>query len=199
MFIAGCSNTTGGEVTTLSDEEIVASFMESGECVYDFDDDGEDEKVKIIEPEPGYNTEIELYDANGTLLFIKDDWTRNFEGIVRYSDSERDYVFMRFETGAQGGMGSYDFIMVFNDSLVPSSLGFEPLYDVDAEYMLDGIYYISTEEYEGEDVLHVRQYMSDDGHSDAVGDVVSNVYIDPDTGMFIANESWLEEETDYSY
>lgn len=195
------------QIVSVEDDSAAWSrdLQTTGMLAADLDGDGVEDTVQIeyteLEGTP-YITRFEIILSNSASGFlISETYDASFEK-MEMADIDQDTkeeMFLLFDSHGAGGQGTHDLYVLWlkedgvvarmMDTIDAISVAMEP------DWMVDSIYDIEKIDRNGDQKLLVRQYMWDceGGHSSRVGDLVSIVSFDSESGLFKAEESWIEQ------
>lgn len=206
LIMAGCTGNNAGKMVSVEDdsEEWSRELLTTGTLTADLNKDGVEDIVRMETAEMEGSTYITRFEVilsgieSGFL--ISETYDASFEK-MKMVDIDRDTdeeLLILFNSHGAGGQGTHDLYVLWlredgiaarkTDTVDAVSVSIEP------DWNVDGIYDIEKVEHNGEKKLLVRQYMwSDDGHANRVGDLVSVVSYDSESGLLKAEEAWIEQ------
>ena len=176
----------------------------TGMLVTDLNKDGVDDTIHIENTEiegSQYISKFEVKLSNTESGFlISETYDASFEKMkmVDIDQDTNEELILLFDSHGAGGQGTHDLYVLWLkedgvvarmiDTIDATTVHIEPDWNVDSIYDIDKI------EYNGDKKLLVRQYMwGGDEHSNWVGDLVSIVSFDSESGLFKAEEAWIEQ------
>lgn len=209
-FLEGCQQTKSTEkekavpVTDCTDEWS-DTLQREGILNEDINGDGQKDSIKIdyveLEGSQYIQTfEISISGKNNTFK-IEGPYPASFVKMEQYDfdKDQTDEMIFLFDTHGGGGEGTHDIYVLWQnaDEITVEKIDpyFENLKDVDSSWNIDGIYDIEKVQYGKDEKLLAYQYVwGEGGHSDKVGIMVSEVLFQKEKKIFVAEESWLEED-----
>lgn len=194
------------QIVSVEDDSTVWSknLLATGMLVADLDNDGVEDTVQIEYTElegTQYITKFEVIVSNSESGFlISETYDASFVKMkmVDIDQDTKEEMILLFDTHGAGGQGTHDLYVLWlnDDGVVARMIDTIDAITVDLEqnWNVDSIYDIDKISFNGDKKLLVRQYMwGDDEHSNWVGDLVSIVSFDSESGLFKAEESWIEQ------
>lgn len=213
-FLEGCGQSDGAEsekavpITDCTDEWS-DTLQQDGILNEDINGDGQSDSIKIdyVELEGSqYIQTFEVSISGGKNTFqIEGPYSASFVKMKQYDfdgDQTDEWIFL-FDTHGGGGEGTHDIYMLWQneDGITGEKINpyVENLKDVDSSWNIDGIYDIEKVQYGKDEKMLAYQYVwGEEGHSDRVGVLISEVRFQKEKKSFAAEKSWLEEEPDMS-
>lgn len=208
-FLSGCqSKQFSSENETAQIDDPAAEWsrilQNDGILNADINGDGQDDLVKITYIELEGSRYIEAFELSlagleHTFKIEENPYDASFVKMLLYDfdKDNTDEIMLLFDTHGGGGEGTHDLYMLRQDSdnltgerISPYVEDFE--YE-DSSWTIDGIYDIEKVLQDGEEKLLAYQYVwGAEGHSDAVGNMVSEVSFRKESNSFSAEKSWIE-------
>lgn len=208
-FLSGCqSKQFSSENETAQIDDPAAEWsrilQNDGILNADINGDGQDDLVKITYIELEGSRYIEAFELSlagleHTFKIEENPYDASFVKMLLYDfdKDNTDEIMLLFDTHGGGGEGTHDLYMLRQDSdnltgerISPYVEDFE--YE-DSSWTIDGIYDIEKVLQDGEEKLLAYQYVwGTEGHSDAVGNMVSEVSFRKESNSFSAEKSWIE-------
>lgn len=208
-FLSGCqSKDFSSENETAQIDDPAAEWsrilQNDGILNADINGDGQDDLVKITYIELEGSQYIEAFELSlagleHTFKIEENPYDASFVKMLLYDfdKDNTDEIMLLFDTHGGGGEGTHDLYMLWQDSdnltgekISPYVEDFE--YE-DSSWTIDGIYDIEKVLQDGEEKLLAYQYVwGAEGHSDAVGNMVSEVSFRKESNSFSAEKSWIE-------
>ena len=209
VVLSGCQSkkiTAENEISQIDDpaEEWSSILQKDGILNADINGDGQNDMLKVtyIEMEGSqYIDEFELSIAGmeNTFKIEESPYDASFVKMLLYDfDKDNiDEIMLLFDTHGGGGEWTHDIYMLRQDSDRITGGKISPYVEnleyEDSSWNVDGIYDLEKVLQNGEEKLLVYQYVwGTEGHSDAVGNMVSEVSFQKESNSFSAEKSWIE-------
>ena len=143
--------------------------------------------------------ELSLAGLEHTFKIEENPYDASFVKMLLYDfdKDNTDEIMLLFDTHGGGGEGTHDLYMLRQDSGKLTGKKISPYVEdfeyEDSSWTIDGIYDIEKVLQDGEEKLLAYQYVwGAEGHSDAVGNMVSEVSFRKESNSFSAEKSWIE-------
>lgn len=184
-------------------EEWTNTLKENGRLIADFNQDMIEDSIRIVyEEKEGsqYIAQFELLSGEGTDSFAINDYDASFQKIEMFDidNDDRDEMLLLFDTHGGGGEGTHDLYVIWfsADGITDQKINTldRSFFPMESSWNVDDIYDIDRIEFEDEEKLLVRQYVwGENGHSDAIGNLMSMVSFDKELNKFEVGKCWLEK------
>ncbi len=208
-FLSGCqSKQFSSENETAQIDDPAAEWsrilQNDGILNADINGDGQDDLVKITYIELEGSRYIEAFELSlagleHTFKIEENPYDASFVKMLLYDfdKDNTDEIMLLFDTHGGGGEGTHDLYMLRQDSGKLTGKKISPYVEdfeyEDSSWTIDGIYDIEKVLQDGEEKLLAYQYVwGAEGHSDAVGNMVSEVSFRKESNSFSAEKSWIE-------
>jgi hypothetical protein len=180
------------------------TLTETQECTFDLDMDGQSDVIYLTyEKKEGsqYLSRFEVKIADVSEPFLIENYDASFEKleVFDFDQDGTEELIILFDTHGSGGQGTHDiFVLSVKNHFLKIYLmepntdrlaGLEDSWEIDEPYMIQRVLYHGNEE------LLIRQYIwGEQGHSDHVGDLISIVALEKESGRILSKEAWMERE-----
>lgn len=208
LYFAGCqaeSENVQKEFVPVKDqrEEWSKTLNQNGILYADINGDGQDDTVKITYEELEGAQYIADFNVNisglNGLFTVEEQYDASFIKMILYDvdKDDADELILLFDTHGGGGEGTHDIYILWmgKDGIKKEIINpyVTDIKNAETSWNFDGIYNIEKVEINGEENLLAYQYVwGENGHSDAVGNIISLVSYQSGQNAFSAKQSWME-------